>query len=105
MSYDNNMTGVIYQNQNRKTDNHPHMQGQCEIDGVEYWISGWSKTSAKVEGKFLSLSFKRKEEKVQQADQGASEPELNDPLPSVLGGVLDEDVPFMDPYKFMRYCT
>lgn len=59
--YDNNMTGALFVNDKKQSDNHPDRKGSCEIDGVEYWISGWIKKTK--DGKqFLSLSFRVKDE-------------------------------------------
>lgn len=51
-------TGTLFKNDRRETDNHPHAKGTALIDGVEYWVSAWTKEGAK--GKFQSLSFQRK---------------------------------------------
>ena len=39
----------------------PDYEGNAEIDGVGYWISAWIKEGKS--GKFMSLSFKPKEER------------------------------------------
>jgi len=59
--YDNELRGVLFKNDRKEEDKHPDYKGSCEIEGVEYWISAWIKESQK--GKFMSLSFKPKEEK------------------------------------------
>lgn len=57
--YDNNMSGVLFTNDKKQTDKHPDKKGSCEIEGVEYWISGWIKSK---NGKqYLSLSFQPKD--------------------------------------------
>jgi uncharacterized protein (DUF736 family) len=61
MPYDNNMRGVLFKNDEKKNPKHPDYRGSCEIDGTEFWLSGWVKESKKG-NKFLSLSFKPKEE-------------------------------------------
>ena len=52
-------SGALFKNERKAKENDPGMTGQAEIDGVEYWISGWSKDGKGK--KFLSLSFKRKQ--------------------------------------------
>lgn len=59
--YDNSMRGVLFKNDRKERDQHPDYKGQCEVEGVEYWISAWIKEGQK--GKFMSLSFTPKEEK------------------------------------------
>lgn len=64
--YDNNLTGIISKNERKADDKHPDIKGQCEIDGVHYWVDGWQKTRNADGGKFYSLRFKRKDAAPQQ---------------------------------------
>ena len=79
--YDNHMRGVLFRNSRKETDKHPDHQGNCEIEGKQYWISAWVKTSQKGI-KFFSLSFKPKAAPKEQPQQefGATQP--------------DDDIPF-----------
>lgn len=52
-------SGALFKNDRREKDTHPHATGTAMIDGVEYWISAWTKDGQK--GRFQSLSFKRKD--------------------------------------------
>jgi hypothetical protein len=62
MAYEQkDMQGVLFRNEKREKDTHPNATGSCMIDGVEYWISAWTKEGKS--GKFQSLAFKRKEQK------------------------------------------
>jgi hypothetical protein len=58
--YSNELRGVLFKNDRKEKDTHPDYKGSAEIEGVEYWLSAWIKTSTK--GKFMSLSFKAKDE-------------------------------------------
>lgn len=83
------MSGTLFKNDRREKDSHPHAKGTALIDGVEYWVSAWTKDGAK--GKFQSLSFQRKEPKPQSAPQqpsqsygkasGSAPRELDDEIP------------------------
>jgi len=55
--YDN--SGALFKNDRKEQERHPDMKGNATIDGVPYWISGWTKTGQR--GKFLSLSFQKKD--------------------------------------------
>jgi hypothetical protein len=59
MSYDNTNRGTLGKNERREKDSHPEYAGTLNVDGKDYWLSGWVKESAK--GKFFSLSVKPKE--------------------------------------------
>lgn len=48
--YDNNLSGALFQNDRQEKDGDPDMKGQCEVDGVEYWLAAWwNKTKDGVE--------------------------------------------------------
>ena len=67
MAYEQkNNSGAIFRNDKKEQDNHPDRRGDCLIDGVPYWISGWLKDGKN--GQFLSLAFKRKDDKPEKLD-------------------------------------
>ena len=62
MAYElRDMSGSMFENDRKTTDNHPDFKGSCMVAGVEYWVAGWSKAP---EGKrpYTSLAFTRKDE-------------------------------------------
>ncbi len=59
-NYDNDLRGALFRNDRKEKDSHPDYKGQCEIEGVEYWVSAWIKQS-KAGAKFMSLSFEQKD--------------------------------------------
>ena len=71
--YDNELRGVLFKNDRKGNDSQPDYKGQCEIDGVEYWISSWIKEGQK--GKFMSLSFQPKDDKPKKKQQRTREEE------------------------------
>lgn len=58
--FDNNMKGVLFENQQKRGDNDPDMKGSTEIDGVEYWVAAWWNPHAQ-KGEYLKTSYTRKE--------------------------------------------
>ena len=74
------LSGSLFKNKKREKDTHPNMTGTALINGVEYWVSGWTKDGSK--GKWISLAFKPKEEK---PVRGSS---------NVGGGSIEDDIPF-----------
>jgi len=55
MEYDNTNKGVLFKNQNKKTDKHPDYTGQINIDGVDHWLSAWLNEGKR--GKYMSLAI------------------------------------------------
>ena len=81
--YDNNMRGIISKNDRKTKDDQPDIRGNCEINGVEYWISGWQKERKDGTGKFYQLKFEAKDASKAPTPKPAVN---NDPF-------LDDDIP------------
>ena len=58
--YDNTNSGALFNNTNKTTDKHPDRTGSLNVNGVDYWVSGWLKKD-KNGNPFLSLAVKPKE--------------------------------------------
>lgn len=54
-------SGSIFRNEKKLSDTHPDGKGSALIDGVEYWISSWTKNDRNG-NPYRSLSFQRKEQ-------------------------------------------
>lgn len=80
MQYDNTNRGAIFKNTKKATDNHPDMTGSIDVNGVEYWVSAWSKTS-QAGAKFLSMSVKPKDERQAVKPAQSNDVEFDDDLP------------------------
>ena len=74
------LSGSLFKNEKKTEEKHPQMQGSCLIDGVEYYISAWTKEGSR--GRWQSLAFKRKDAK----------PDAK-PAPSNIEQ-MDDDIPF-----------
>ena len=83
MSYDNTNSGILSRNERKEKDSHPDFQGQINVAGVDYWLSGWVKERKDGTGKFFSLSVKPKD---------AAAPEKKKPVPSF--DEVSDDIPF-----------
>ena len=59
MPYDNTNRGALFRVEDKKDEKHADYSGNINVDGTEYWLSGWIKTS-KEGKKYLSLSVKPK---------------------------------------------
>jgi hypothetical protein len=64
MDYDNTNRGALFNERDKKTkDEDRDYGGSINVDGTEYWLSAWIKTSKKTGQKFMSLSIKPKQDK------------------------------------------
>ena len=92
MAYDNSNSGTLSRNADKNKEGAnpkwPDYKGKATVNGVEYWISGWVK--AKDGSKFISLSFKPKEE------QKPKPAPTTQPKPSAFADPQagDDDIPF-----------
>lgn len=84
--YDNTNSGILSRNERKEKDTHPDFTGQINVEGVDYWLSGWIKERRDGSGKFFSLSVRRKEERSSQGRgrQAAGKPAAD----------FDDDIPF-----------
>lgn len=86
MAYEpKDLTGSLFKNDRKESDNHPDYKGSVLIDGVEYWQSAWIKTDRNG-NKYMSQSFKPKD-----ADQRGSYARQE---PARAATYDDDEVPF-----------
>jgi hypothetical protein len=88
MSYDNTNKGIIGKNTRKEQDSHPDLSGSINIEGKEYWLSGWKKERNDGTGIFYSLAAKPKEAKGEQKQQKPA-PQQGKPEDQ-----FDDDIPF-----------
>lgn len=90
MAFDNTNSGILARNDRKQQDNHPDFSGSINIEGVDYWLSGWTKegkAGSKFEGeRYLSLAAKPKE-------VAAPAPAAR-PAPRSAAPAKDDDIPF-----------
>jgi hypothetical protein len=87
VAYDNNMTGVLFREQNKKSEKSPDMTGSITIDGVRYRLAGWTR-EGKDGRKFLSLAASLPEE------QRTSAQTSGDRTRPVFEKRVDDEIPF-----------
>ena len=102
MAYDNTNTGLLKRNDRKEKDSHPDYRGTINIDGTDYWLSGWLKVGregTKLAGqKFFSLSVTPMED---QQTRGGNRPAApsrqqarQQPAPRQADPLDDDDIPF-----------
>lgn len=55
--------GSMFDNDHKSTDKHPDFTGTVNVEGVLYWISGWTGMTQDGNKRKLALSVKRHEER------------------------------------------
>lgn len=81
--YDNTNSGTLGRNKRKEKDTHPDYSGQINVNGVDYWLSGWLKENKTTGEKFFSLSVRPKEEKseVYRDDKKPARSDMDDEIP------------------------
>jgi uncharacterized protein (DUF736 family) len=92
MAYETNLRGVLFKNRKKEKDTHPDYTGNCQIEGVDYFMDAWLKQSDKG-NTFMSFSFKRKDK---QAEQSSAAPQQRHKpsAPEPAQDSFDDDIPF-----------
>lgn len=80
MEYDNTNSGVLFREQEKKSEKHPDFKGNINVEGKDYWLSGWVNES-KDGRKYFKLS-------VQPKDGATAK------RPAVSNEIVSEDIPF-----------
>lgn len=102
--YDNTNTGLLAKNSRKETEMQPDYSGMVNVDGVEYWLSGWIKVGrdgTKLAGqKYFSLALTPKEERQSRPAprrEAAPAPRARREEPRRSGSGfedMDDDIPF-----------
>ena len=70
--YDNTNSGALFKNDKQGNDNWPDYRGQINVNGEDFWISAWLKTSKKDGKKYMSLAIQPNDKK--QSSQPSRQP-------------------------------
>jgi hypothetical protein len=73
-------TGALFRDERKANEEDRDYSGAVNVDGTEYWLSGWIKQSKKTGKKYLSIAVKPKDESVKRA-AAQSKPDFNDEIP------------------------
>lgn len=84
--YDNTNKGVLFKNEDKQEERHADYRGSMNIDGKEFWLDAWIRTSKKGT-KFMSLSVKPK--MAREHAGGTRNPPPREEAPA-----FDDDIPF-----------
>ena len=61
MEYDNTNKGVLFPNAKKDNEKQPDYTGSVDIEGTEYWLSGWKRQAKESGNVCLSLAAKLKD--------------------------------------------
>lgn len=65
--YDNTNRGALFKNEKKTQETHPEYTGAINVNGTDYWLSGWIKEGKS--GKFFSLSVRPKQDAPRQSSE------------------------------------
>jgi hypothetical protein len=89
MAYEQKVnSGSLFKNERKEQDNHADYQGSLNVEGVEYWLNAYVKTSGAGK-KYFSIGIKPKQRQTQERQTNH---------PSTIADMSD-DIPFANPYK------
>ncbi|MCK5445675.1 MAG: hypothetical protein KAI73_08630 [Rhodospirillaceae bacterium] len=93
--YDNTNKGQIWKNDKKDTPNHPDFKGSIDVEGVEYWLSGWLRDKdGNPKAPAMRFSIQKKE-----AQSGGGE---TAPGSDGIGGGDDPDrIPFITRWGYL----
>jgi hypothetical protein len=95
-SYDNTNKGAMWGNKEKKSDTHPDYKGSINIEGVEYWLSGWKRDpSGNPNAPAVKFSYTAKSAAQSQGINNAQQASQA-PQQQATAGRFDEsdDIPF-----------
>lgn len=81
-----NLTGALFKNNRKDSDNHPDYTGNAVINGQEFWLSAWVKSGNK--GKYMSLSLKPKDSPSKPQASARAAPQRS------YAEEMDDEIPF-----------
>lgn len=88
--YDNELKGVLFKNAEKEKDTHPDYRGDCQIEGVSYFMDAWINT-AESGRNYMSFRFKKKEK---QGTKPAAKTTTAKPAAKSGSDGMDDDIPF-----------
>lgn len=91
--FDNTNRGAVWRNDKKTTENHPDFTGSINVDGKDYWLSGWQKKPTdSAKSPIVKFAVTLKEKQVGQKPQ--SQAAQDEPAPVGFHDDLS-DIPFM----------
>ncbi len=75
--FDNRNRGSLWKNQKKETEDQPDYRGDIDVDGKQFWLSAWVKTSGpssakRPNEKFFSLALTEKEQQLPKDEPQSS---------------------------------
>jgi len=87
--YSNTNRGTLGKNKNPKSEKSPPYSGKLNVEGVDYWVSGWVQKNGQTGEPFFSLSLQRCNSDAATAGKPVQSSEPLSTAPD-----FDDDIPF-----------
>lgn len=91
MAYDERNCGIIRKNDKGDNPKRPDYKGSLDVDGVQYWVSGWVRKRNSDGSPFLSIKVEKKEQQNLPPSAAAA---ASDAAPDAGRGLDSEHLPF-----------
>jgi hypothetical protein len=79
--FDNTNRGALFKNTEKENPKHADYRGEVNVNGAEFWLNAWIKTSSKTGKKFMSLSVKPKQTAAAAKSASSLGDDMNDEVP------------------------
>jgi|DEB0MinimDraft_3_1074331.scaffolds.fasta_scaffold457691_1 hypothetical protein len=84
--YDNTNRMVIWENDKKETPQHPDFKGSINVEGVDYWVSGWRRGKDDPANRPLATFKIDRKDAAKPAPKSVASPQESDPF--------EDDIPF-----------
>ena len=95
--FDNTNRAAVWRNDKKTTDKHPDLTGSINVEGVDYWLSGWVKgPDASAKAPAIKFAITKKEQQVQQRPQSPPQESYAEEGPKPMSEFVDDlsNIPF-----------
>ena len=78
MTYDNTNRGFLRKNDKKVEPNQPDYRGDINVNGEDFWISGWLAEHENMGGKYFQMSVQPKSKVYEEAKEAVKTTEIED---------------------------
>jgi hypothetical protein len=93
--YDNTNRGAFFKNDKKETEKHPDFTGSLNVEGKEFWVSGWKRRPDQSDkAPALSFTVKAKDGSTAQQAKPTQQAQQTQQAPDDFDDDFDNDIPW-----------